>query len=180
MLEFEQVTTRGGDGGETSLYNGERHVKSERLFEVLGDGDELSSFLGLSKLHSNEESLFQIADSLERIQQKLIALGAMVATPLNDPLYKTIPQIEGQDIDTLETWEAELLKDTQIEPVFILPGTTLASSHLDVSRSVCRRLERNLVGLIRETGASHLAVAQRYVNRLSDYLFVCGRAAEQR
>ena len=179
-IEFEQVTTRGGDRGETSLYNGERRRKDDPVFEALGDLDELSSFLGAARAAAGRSGagstgINAAAANLERVQRMLLRAGAQIATPAGDPLYAGLKPVEEADIGDLEIEEKKLLSRTTIEPVFVLPGGNELSASVDVARSVCRRAERRLVSLIRERGRVELAAVQRYLNRLSDYLFILAR-----
>lgn len=179
MLEFDQITTRGGDLGESSLYNGERRAKDEAIFESLGDIDELSSHLGLVK-HGVRSAGFSLeADTLEGIQKRLILLGGEIATPRSAPLFHKIEHLSAEDIEWLEAAEYLLLKETEIPPLFVLPGKTELGARTDIARSVCRRAERSLVRCIRREGMIHLARGQNFINRLSDYLFVLGRRIEQ-
>ncbi|HUZ17767.1 MAG TPA: cob(I)yrinic acid a,c-diamide adenosyltransferase [Spirochaetia bacterium] len=176
MTEFDRVTTRGGDRGESSLYNGERRRKDDPLFEAMGDVDELSSQIGVARAQAPGS---RFAGLLQGVQRTLIAVGAQIATPKADPLYEKIPMITDADVELLEAAEAELLAHTEIGGQFVLPGGTVLSAHLDVARSVCRRAERRVVGLIREAGLVQLAASQRYLNRLSDLLFILARNVEQ-
>ena len=176
-IEFEQVTTRGGDRGESSLYNGERRRKDDPVFEALGDLDELSSFLGAARAAGEGEPAVL---RIEAVQRVLLRAGAQTATPSDDPLYLTLTPVCGADIDALEAAEKELLGRTRIEPVFVLPGGNAVSAAVDIARSVCRRSERRLVALIRDRGRTELADVQRYLNRLSDYLFILARHLDGR
>ena len=179
MVEFEQVTTRGGDRGDTSLYNGDRRAKDENVFEALGDVDELSSCLGLVKARLRLDKLPGAVGNVESIQKLLLTIGGEIATPRASDLFHSISRLKKADIMELEKMEHLLLKETRIEPEFILPGQSLLSAEIDVARSVCRRAERSLVRCIRRDGSIHLALVQNYLNRLSDYLFILARAAEQ-
>lgn len=176
MVEFDRVTTRGGDRGETSLYNGERRRKDDLLFETMGDIDELSSQLGVARATAEKGKLARL---LSDVQRKLLAVGAQVATPRNDPLSAKIPTITKDDVEELEKVEERYLASTKIEAEFVLAGDTLLSAHLDVARAVCRRAERRLVACIRDRGMIQLAPAQAYLNRLSDLLFILARHVTQ-
>ncbi|MCA1753661.1 MAG: cob(I)yrinic acid a,c-diamide adenosyltransferase [Spirochaeta sp.] len=176
MIEFDKVTTRGGDRGESGLYNGERRSKHDMLFEALGDVDELTAALGIVRFELGE---LHAGDSIFEAQQVLFKVGAQVATPVTDPLYKKIHIVETSDIDTLELHLKRLLDHTEIGRVFITPGEQRCSAYIDVARTVCRRAERSIVRCIRERRMSYLAESQNYLNRLSDYLFVLARASEQ-
>ena len=175
MIEFEKVTTRGGDRGDTSLYNGERLSKGSPVFDVLGGLDELSSWLGVVKASIEEGNA---REKIGGIQEKLLVIGAEVATPKYDALFKQIPHLTAEDIESLERDEKALLEETEVPDSFILPGGSLHSAYTDVARTVCRRTERLLVNYIRSEGAVHLAPAQNYLNRLSDYLFILARSLD--
>jgi cob(I)alamin adenosyltransferase len=176
MIEFERVTTRGGDKGETSLFNGERRVKNDVLFEALGSVDELMSFLGV--LRSVMKDTDKKRD-IHTIQQVLFKIGAQLATPVHDPLYEQIKHVEEHDIEELEEKQAVLMKAVKLEDAFITPGDNRISAEADVCRSVCRRAERMVVSCIRSRGMPHIALCQNFLNRLSDYLFVFARYNEQ-
>ena len=172
MIEFDKVTTRGGDRGETSLYNGKRLRKDDLLIETLGDNDELGSFLGVAKAVSRDRKLKKI---LSDIQEDLVRIGAMIATPPGDPLNETFSPLLPRDTERLEKIEKAYLRRAEIPEAFILPGETPTSAHLDVARSVCRRVERKVVACIRERNLGQLIPCQHYLNRLSDLLFILAR-----
>ncbi len=172
MIEFEKVTTRGGDRGETSLYNGERRRKDDLLFETMGDIDELSSFLGVAKATCEDKRLSELISS---VQRTLLNLGAQIATPKTDPLYAKISPVSKDDVKRLEEVEEGYLGRTEIGAEFILPGENLLSAQLDVARTVCRRAERKVVACIRDREMIQLAAGQNYLNRLSDLLFIVAR-----
>lgn len=174
MIEFEKVTTRGGDRGESSLYNGERRRKDDLLFETMGDVDELSSQIGVARAHCQDR---RISDLLTRAQRTLLSIGAQIATPKNDPLYDRISVVTEDDVVSLETAESAYLSKTEIGGEFVLPGDNPLSAHLDVARTVCRRAERKIVTCIRDRGMIQLVAAQHYLNRLSDLLFILARHA---
>jgi len=176
-IEFEQVTTRGGDRGMSHLADGEPRRKDDPLFEALGDLDELSSWLGVVRASLREE---RPRKELAAIQQDLLTVGAQVSTPRLSPQYARLRRLEEKALRRLEGWEKKLLARTEIAPRFVLPGDHLVAAWVDVGRTVCRRAERRVVGLIRDAGMIHLALCQNYVNRLSDYLFVLARAVTQK
>lgn len=176
-VEFPQITTRGGDGGSTSLYNGERRRKSDFLFEVLGDLDELSSTLGLSRAllveqWSGQVSFGVLAERLERIQEALVPIGGQVATPPS--ASRPAPALDPAILETLEHWQVEYM-DGLVMRRFVQPGACSASAALDMARTVARRAERHLVRHIDESYAVGFELPSRYLNRLSDFLFVAAR-----
>lgn len=172
-IEFDMVTTRGGDRGESSLYNGERRRKDDVIFEALGDLDELNSALGIVRA---QVRLPQLLD----IQKHLLVIGAVAAAPRTSREYENIPHLQKQDVEKLEKEEKALLGKTEILGSFVCPGETVVSAQTDVARTLARRCERRLVTLIRDYGRSELIESQRYLNRLSDYLFILARFMEQR
>jgi cob(I)alamin adenosyltransferase len=175
-IDFDQVTTRGGDRGMSHLADGEPRRKDDPLFEALGDVDELTSWLGVVRAHSKSDKLRR---ELARIQENLLAVGAQVATPRRSPLYKKFRFLDEKDLRRLETAEKRLLTTTEIAPRFVLPGEVPLAAWVDVARAVARRSERRVVALIRDAGMVHLSLSQNYLNRLSDYLFVLARAVTQ-
>jgi len=177
-ITFEMVTTKGGDMGETSLYNGERRRKDDLIMDVVGDLDELGSFLGLARAALNLSGKKKESDFILDIQKTLFTIGGEVATPENDKLFKKIIRLEEKQILLLEKEEKRLLEITNIKPLFIAAGENTVSASVDVARAVCRRAERHMVGLIRERGFNYLAAEQRYLNRLSDLLFILARSLE--
>ena len=185
-LEFDQITTRGGDHGETSLYNGERRRKDDLIFDTLGDLDELNSALGVVKagisqfppVSADSEKLKAWLASLNTIQSQLILLSGMVANPDNSRKIRDGGIVE-KDIENLEK-EQKRLMDVVFSPrEFILPGDSLVSAWIDMARTICRRCERDVVRCIRREVMQHLIPCQIYLNRLSDYLFVSGRYWDQ-
>ena len=176
--QFSSVTTKAGDEGKTSLANGERRFKSETIFEVLGDLDELSSNLGILKLQfSGLESDEQVPLQIMRIQKTLLSIGGLVASPANTWDDAVLGQLEEGirlTLSDLEDWEHHFLEGFQFEG-FIIPGAALIPAWCDVSRTVCRRTERKLVKHIHESYTEHLRTSLMFLNRLSDYLWVLGR-----
>lgn len=177
-ITFEMVTTRGGDRGETSLYNGERRRKDDLIMEVVGGLDELGAFLGLARASLDSTGEKKESAVILEIQKTLFIIGGETATPENDKLFKDISKMEEKHILFLEKEEKRLLMRTSIEPVFIPAGENSVSASVDVARAVCRRAERHMVRLIRERGFTCLATGQRYLNRLSDLLFILARSLD--
>lgn len=176
-LEFEKVTTRGGDRGETSLYDGSRLRKDDLLFDTMGDVDELNSYIGLLKSHHDEVNRSRkFVRNIAQIQEDLLRIGAMIATPVKSELYATINPIQQKDVERIEALEHALMAETEIADAFVLPGQTKPAAYTDVARAVCRRVERQLVRCIRDRSLAHLIPCQHYLNRLSDYLFVLARS----
>jgi len=171
-----KIYTRRGDSGETDLFGGPRVGKDDLRVEAYGAVDELNAVVGLCAAMTASDDL---RSALRAIQSALFDLGAYLAAPDSRRREKGgIEGVAGEDVASLEhhidTLEAEL------EPLarFILPGGTPASAALHVARTVCRRAERRVVALHRGTPQSEVAL--RYVNRLSDLLFVMARVENRR
>ena len=199
MIDFERITTRGGDSGESSLYNGERRWKDDLVFEVMGEVDELNSYLGLLRAKLTETAggrkrgagramppvskrgrrRAKIAGNIEEIQKEFINIGAMLATPHHDKRYTEITELDEKALELLEKMEKELMEQVESKEVFIIPGGNEVSAQADIARSVCRRAERRLVTYIRSGEFEHLAICLRFINRLSDYLFAAARVLEE-
>jgi len=160
---LSKITTRTGDGGETGLGDGSRTGKDAVRVEALGDVDELNSHLGVLLAEPLPETL---RVPLLAIQHDLFDLGG----ELSIPGYQMLGEARVQALEQLlEQFNATLspLKE------FILPGGSRAASLAHVARTVCRRAERTLVRLGRETALPPMSL--RYLNRLSDLLFVLAR-----
>lgn len=171
ILEFDLVTTRGGDKGESSTYDGQQKVKYDNIFETVGNLDELSSYLGIVRNLNIKNSKWIV-----EIQQNIINLSAMVATDPSSELYSQFTHITEKDVETLEKWQNKLMKTADIPQRFILPGERKDyTAHIDVARSICRRAERSIVKVIRENIRVDLFECQKYLNRLSDFLFTMAR-----
>ncbi len=167
-----KIYTKTGDTGETGLFAGPRVRKDHARIEAYGDVDELNAWLGLARA---EGPTSQIDSVLARLQHELFALGAELATP--DPDKHELRLISDANIEALEA--AIDRNEGLLKPLtqFILPGGTKLASHLHVSRCVCRRAERRLVTLVAAEPEADFGTAIRYLNRLSDLLFVLARLA---
>ena len=168
MVKLNKIYTRTGDSGETSLVNGMRVSKHARRPSAFGDIDEANSVIGLARLHCADNAK---ADAmLARVQNDLFDLGADIATPETD---NPALRITTSQVSRLES-EIDIMND-DLEPLnsFILPGGSAASAWLHLARTVIRRAERHLTRLATEEVVNQAAM--RYVNRLSDHLFVLAR-----
>jgi len=163
-----KIYTRTGDLGLTSLFGGARVAKNDARIEGYGTVDELSSHLGVARSTPIPASIDTL---LEQIQRDLFEIGAHLASPGTS----RFPGVDAQRIADLEqaidTMEQELTPLT----AFILPGGSIGAAQLHVARTVCRRAERLVVALQDESEATLSTI--RYLNRLSDYLFVAARFA---
>ncbi len=174
MVVLNKIYTRTGDKGETALSDGQRVPKHSLRVEAYGTVDELNATLGLARLHAGGDMAARIAV----IQNDLFDLGADLSRPEMDrdadAPYPVLRIIDAQ-VTRLET-EIDAM-NAALEPLrsFILPGGTALSAHLHLSRTVARRAERAAVALAADQDANPAAI--RYLNRLSDWLFVAGRVA---
>ncbi|MFW6248110.1 MAG: cob(I)yrinic acid a,c-diamide adenosyltransferase [bacterium] len=183
-IGFNHVTTRGGDDGNTTLFSGERRVKADAVFHALGDLDELTSWIGVVRARHADGwtgALRGLESELYDSQTMLSRISALLACNPAAPVYARLHPVEDADIEALELREARLMNVTEIGDEFVVPGATVCSAEIDYARAVCRRCERRVVAVIRapERPRPDLHLAQRYLNRLSDFLFVAARAAEQ-
>jgi cob(I)alamin adenosyltransferase len=172
MTEFESITTRGGDGGDTSLADGSRRGKDDILIEVLGDMDELNAALGLFKAALQE---VRDKDDVDWMQRVLIRIGGMLAVPPDHPSFRTLDAVGDDDIEELERLEREVMASVEMPRRFVTFGASEIGARADWARAVCRRAERHLVKLIRQRRMKDLEGAQRFLNRLSDCLYVMAR-----
>lgn len=183
-LGFTQVTTRGGDGGDATLFDGSRLAKSDSVFDALGDIDELTSYIGVVRTTNRDrwpDGLFDFDGVLREGQVVLSRILALVACSPTAPQYSRLPPVDRSALEELELQEARLLQHTTIQPVFVIPGDHDHSGEIDFARAICRRCERTVVAIIRSPAQPRpdLHEAQRFLNRLSDYLFVLARHVEQ-
>jgi cob(I)alamin adenosyltransferase len=168
-----KLYTRGGDAGETALVGGTRVSKADPRVDAYGEVDELSAWLGLVRAHGVDQEL---GDALEQIQRDLFALGAQVADPAGR-IARTRAKAALGDDDVLRLEGLIDRLDAEVPPLrhFVLAGGTLPGAALHVARAVCRRAERRIVSL-----PDLDPVLLRYVNRLSDLLFVLARVVNHR
>lgn len=170
-----KIYTKTGDKGTTALYGGNRVSKASARVESYGNIDELNSFIGLAKSEITDE---KVLNQLKKIQFDLFTLGSESATPtdkltLANGKSRLTLMISETEIEELENWMDEY--ETQLEPLqyFILPGGGKSATALHVCRTVCRRAERSLVFLNESEEVRPELI--KYLNRLSDYLFVLAR-----
>ena len=168
-----KIYTRRGDEGQTDLFGGERVGKDALRVAAYGEVDELNATLGLAIASGADPEL---ASPLQAIQSALFDLGASLATP--DARHREKVDIRGVSSADIEALEALIDRlEASLEPLraFILPGGSLSASAFHVARTVCRRAERAVVGLAGIEGESVEDTSLRYLNRLSDLLFVIAR-----
>jgi len=170
MPRITKVYTRTGDDGTTSLGVKSRVDKDHARVEAYGAVDELNSALGCVLAGGVVPPL---EEPLRRIQNDLFHLGSDLCIPETDKETLAVPRIEARHVAMLEQWMDAW--STELEPLanFVLPGGAPAAAALHVARAVCRRAERRLVTLTRQEAVGPFAL--RYLNRLSDALFVAAR-----
>lgn len=173
MPRISKVYTRTGDDGETGLGNNQRISKASLLMEAIGTIDELNAFIGLADSFVRQENLenFDLSETLIEIQQRLFDIGGALSVPNSDfnlavekTLEEAIPVLES----VCDRYNAQLppLKN------FVLPRGSHAVCFTHAARTICRRAER---ALIRIDGKQRDTFKKRYLNRLSDFLFVAAR-----
>ena len=174
MVKLNKIYTRTGDDGTTGLADGSRRSKDDARLVVIGSVDETNAALGLVRLNSADNSALDAL--LARIQNELFDLGADLATP-SDNISWTPLRIKAHQVTALE----EAL-DTYNEPIapltsFILPAGSALSAHLHLVRTIVHRAERDCIALAKIEGEAVNPDALKYLNRLSDLLFVLARHA---
>ncbi len=171
-----KIYTKSGDDGTTALFGGDRVKKSYIRVETYGNIDELNSFLGLL-IESIGDG--DIRAYLEKIQHILFNIGSVIATQ-DEKFITKLPKLLPSDITSLENQMDQMDKDLAAMTNFILPSGHESVARAHICRTVCRRAERSLVGLLdSETCHPSLSMALQFLNRLSDYFFVLSRKLTQ-
>jgi cob(I)alamin adenosyltransferase len=166
-----KIYTKTGDKGTTSLIGGTKVSKSHIRIESYGTVDELNSWIGVISDHSNDNAS---CEALKEIQDRLFTIGSSLACdPDKEPKLK-IPDLHEHDIEYMEKEIDRMNESLPDMKAFILPGGAPAVSFAHVGRCVCRRAERICVGMVEENMEVEPLVI-KYLNRLSDYLFVLAR-----
>lgn len=179
-MRITKVYTRTGDKGSTGLVGGARVKKNHTRIDSYGTVDELNAVVGLARTWNKRsgadpEVITRLDKMFHRVQNDLFNLGADLATPA-DSRWEGMYRVGGADVDQLEAWIDELNDDLPPLKEFILPGGGPVGAFLHQARTVCRRAERIVITLMDqddEVGDGPM----RYLNRLSDFLFVIGRWA---
>ena len=174
MVVLNKIYTKTGDDGTTALGTGERRLKYDRRVSAYGTVDEANACIGMARLHTAADA--DLDRMLSRIQNDLFDLGADLATPETDekpdyePLRITDAQVARSEAD-LDALNAGL------QPLrsFVLPGGSAASAALHLARTVARRAEREMVELAETPGEHVNPAGVKYMNRVSDFLFVAAR-----
>jgi cob(I)alamin adenosyltransferase len=178
MVRLNRIYTRTGDDGTTGLGDGSRRLKHDLRVEAFGAVDEANSAIGLARLETRDSAdpaLAAIEATLARAQNDLFDLGADLCAPPAPGGSDARLRVAPSQVEALERAIDALNADLEPLRSFVLPGGTRAAAALHQARAVCRRAERRMTALaaIEPVGASAIA----YINRLSDYLFVAARVA---
>jgi cob(I)alamin adenosyltransferase len=171
MVRLTRIYTRGGDGGETSLGDGSRVPKEALRVAAYGTVDEANAAIGLARLHAEGET----DAMLGRIQNDLFDLGADLCTPEGGRRATGALRVAAAQVDRLER-EIDAM-NAGLRPLdsFVLPGGSTLAAHLHLARTIVRRAERLVADLAGREAVNPEAL--KYLNRLSDHLFVLGRRA---
>jgi len=174
MVVLNRIYTRTGDDGTTALGSGERLPKYHLRIESYGTVDEVNATVGMARLHTGDDP--KVDAMLGRIQNDLFDLGADLCSPDQGkgPGGARLAIVDAQVV-RLEREIDELNRDLAPLRSFVLPGGAAAAAYLHLARTVCRRAERLIVELAAQPGETVSAPALRFVNRLSDFLFVASR-----
>jgi cob(I)alamin adenosyltransferase len=179
MVVLNKIYTRTGDDGTTALGSGRRVAKYDLRVEAYGTLDETNAAIGVARLHTRERQ--QVLDAmLARIQNDLFDLGADLCFPDETRDARGRLQVTDAQVARLEG-EIDTLNQ-ELEPLrsFVLPGGSPAASYLHLARTISRRAERLMVALAARKGEAVGDAALRYINRLSDFLFVAARSANDK
>lgn len=170
MAEEFKIYTKTGDKGQTSLIGGTRVPKYHPRIEAYGTVDELKSYIGLIRDH---EIAMEYKELLIEIQDRLFTIESQLAHDPETKLNRPLPTIEEEDIVRLEKAIDRMNESLPTLTSFILPGGNIVVSHCHVARTICRRAERITIRLSELHPVDALNI--KYINRLSDYLFVLAR-----
>ncbi len=187
-----KVYTKAGDDGTSSLYNLERRAKSDAVFDALGDCDETNVSVGIARVHAyddccegdGKDGCFDgdVLPHLEIIQSRLLDVGSAVATPITSEKTKDGMKVrcrfDKSHVELIESWIDRYEEELPPLTNFLCPGGTKFAAFLHQARAICRRCERKVQPMVK-LGDVEKSVA-RYLNRLSDYLFVAARVANHR
>lgn len=165
-----KIYTKTGDKGETGLFGGSRVSKADLRVEAYGTVDELNSVLAVVIEYVGQTNL--PTDGLLKVQDMLFRIGSHLAS-MDNPKSEFLPELNPLEIERLEIEIDDLTNKLPPLKNFVLPGGCLGNAHCHVARSICRRAERRVVGL--DSSLDSLAFIIKYLNRLSDYLFVLSR-----
>ena len=179
MVRLNKIYTRTGDAGTTGLGTGERVRKDAMRISAYGTVDETNALIGIARLHTADQP--DIDAKLGRVQNDLFDLGADLCVPDRGQKPKFEPlRVSDAQVARLEAEIDEMNAELNPLKSFILPGGSAAAAALHVARTVCRRAERDMVTLAALPDEPVSEAAMKYINRLSDFLFVIGRYVNDR
>ena len=168
-----KIYTKTGDDGTTGLVGGARVSKADPSIECYGTVDELNAAIGLAAVNASPALL----EALRQVQADLFVIGSHLATPPDNPHRASLPKLDEAMVQKMEKAIDATTARLPALAHFILPGGTELAARLHLARTICRRAERLLVPMLNDSESFPLVV--RYLNRLSDWLFVEARAANQ-
>jgi cob(I)alamin adenosyltransferase len=179
MVKLNKIYTKTGDAGTTGLGTGERVRKDALRIAAYGTVDETNAAIGVVRIHLGGHP--GVDAKLARVQNDLFDLGADLCVPDRGKKPEFEPlRVSDDQVDRLEAEIDEMNSELKPLKSFVLPGGSPASAALHVARTVCRRAEREMVALAAQEDEPVSAAALKYVNRLSDFLFVAGRYVNDR
>jgi cob(I)alamin adenosyltransferase len=172
-----KIYTKTGDGGDTGLFGGGRVPKDHPRVEAYGEIDELNAVIGMAR---SVEMMPRLDEVLAPVQRDLFSLGALLATPDHEKMKQQLEKARISDARIAQLEQAIDDGEAELEPLtaFILPGGTPKAAALHVARTVCRRAERAIIRLQKDTEVPQIVII--YLNRLSDLLFVLAWVANRR
>jgi cob(I)alamin adenosyltransferase len=176
-LAINRVYTRRGDTGQTSLVGGQRRSKDDPRIDAYGIVDELNSFIGLARQSAAEPAVAELAQILLRVQHELFNLGSILAT-LPEDVHPKQARITSGESEQLEREIDRMNEGLPPLRSFVLPGGSRLNAELHICRTICRRAERAIVALAASAEVDEAIL--KYLNRLSDALFVWSRWASHR
>jgi cob(I)alamin adenosyltransferase len=180
VVKLNKIYTKTGDAGTTGLGSGERVAKDAARIEAYGTVDETNAAIGMVRIHLGGGHPGLDA-KLERIQNDLFDLGADLCVPdRGETLPYTPLRMSDAQVERIEAEIDELNGELRPLSSFVLPGGSSAAAALHVARTVCRRAEREMVRLAAKPDETVSAAALKYINRLSDFLFVASRYVNDR
>ena len=169
MVKLDKIYTRGGDKGKTSLGDGKRVYKSSIRIDAFGTIDEINSILGIAIIGLKSP----LKEMIFRIQNDLFDLGADLCVPENKSLEYEPLRIVQMQVDRLENEIDEMNSNLSALKSFILPGGSMESAYLHLARTSARKAERLIISLSQKEKINPVSI--KYINRLSDHLFVSAR-----
>lgn len=179
MVKLNKIYTRTGDAGTTGLGTGARVRKDDVRISAYGTVDETNALIGVARLHTAGQP--ELDAKLSRVQNDLFDLGADLCVPVGEKKPKFEPlRVSDAQVQRLEAEIDEMNAELNPLKSFVLPGGSPGAAALHVARTVCRRAERDMVTLASLPDEIVSEAAMKYINRLSDFLFVAGRYVNDR